>query len=333
MAKKRVFSGMRPTGPLHLGHMVGALSNWARMQDEYDCIYCAVDWHALMSEYKDPSNVRESTIDNVIDWLACGIDPEKAVIFVQSHVPEHIELALALGCVTPLPWVERVPTFKEQLKELKEKDVYTYGFLGYPVLQAADILLYDAEVVPVGEDQLPHLELTREICRRFNGLFGAEGEAPPLLEPKAKLTQVPKLLGLDRRKMSKSYGNFIAISETPEALSKKVMSMITDEQRIKRADPGRPEVCNVHSYYQAFAPEDADTVASECREASRGCVDCKKQLCGVLDAMLEPVRERRAELKSDAGRVESILKDGAEKALAIARPKMENIRELIGFWK
>ena len=329
MAKKRVFSGMRPTGPLHLGHLVGALRNWVAMQDEYDCIYCAVDWHALMSEYKSPGNIRTYTVDNVVDWFACGIDPEKAIVFVQSHVPEHVELALALACVTPLPWVERVPTFKEQLRELKEKDVYTYAFLGYPVLQASDILLYDAEVVPVGEDQLPHLELTREICRRFNLLLG-EGA---LKEPQAKLTPVPKLLGLDRRKMSKSYGNFISLGEKPASVRKKVMSMITEEKRIRKTDPGRPEICNVHSYYQAFAPEAAEEVADECRSARRGCVDCKKELAEKLNAILDPIRSKREELLADGPRLEAILHSGAEKARAMAAPKMEELRELVGFWR
>jgi len=327
MARKRVFSGMRPTGPLHLGHLVGALGNWSAMQDEYDCIYCAVDWHALMSEYKNPASIREHTIDNVADWLACGIDPERSIVFIQSHVYEHVELALALGCVTPLPWVERVPTFKEQLKELKEKDVYTYAFLGYPVLQAADILLYDAQVVPVGDDQLPHLELTREICRRFNAMMGSD----VLVEPQAKLTETPRLLGLDRRKMSKSYGNFISLGEAPDDVKKKVMSMITDEQRIRKSDPGRPEICNVHSYYEAFAGDIAPKVAEECKAAERGCVDCKQQLAGILSAVLEPIRARRAELLGDRARLEGILADGAEKARAIAAPKMEEIRGLAGF--
>jgi tryptophanyl-tRNA synthetase len=308
---------------------VGALRNWVAMQDEYDCIWCAVDWHALMSEYKSPANVGRHTLENVAEWLACGVDPAKAIIFVQSHVPEHVELAMALACVTPLPWVERVPTFKEQLRELKEKDVYTYAFLGYPVLQAADILLYGAEVVPVGEDQLPHLELTREICRRFNSLYG-EGA---LREPQARLTPVPKLLGLDRRKMSKSYGNCISLGEEPGSVRKKITSMITDEKRIRRSDPGRPEVCNVHGYYQAFAPEVADKVAEECRAASRGCVECKKELADRLNGILDPIRRRRAELLGERRKLESILRDGAERARALARPNMEKVRELIGFWR
>jgi len=328
MAKKRVFSGMRPTGPLHLGHLVGALGNWAALQDEYDCIYCAVDWHALMSEYKTPEAIRENTIDNVADWLACGIDPERSIIFVQSHVSEHVELALALACVTPLPWVERVPTFKEQLKELKEKDVYTYAFLGYPVLQAADILLYDAEVVPVGDDQVPHLELTREICRRFNAMMGSEA----LVEPQAKLTETPRLLGLDRRKMSKSYGNFISLGEEPDAVRKKVMSMITDEKRIRKTDPGRPGICNVHSYYGAFAGDIAPKVAEECKAAERGCVECKEQLAEILNGVLEPIRSERKVLLDDRARIEGVLADGAEKARETARPKMEEIRALAGFW-
>lgn len=325
MPKGRIFSGMRPTGPLHLGHLVGALNNWVRFQDEYECLYCIVDWHALMSEYKTPAALADDTRGMLADWLACGLDAEKSIIFVQSSVPEHVELMLVFSLLTPLPWVERVPTFKEQVEALREKEVYTYGFLGYPVLQAADICLYKADTVPVGEDQLPHLELTREIVRRFGFLY----QANVFPEPQAKLTETPRLLGMDRRKMSKSYGNYIALSEPPETLRSKVMSMVTDEARIKRTDPGHPEVCNVHEYYKAFARQRSDIVAAECRGAQRGCVDCKAELADLLEALVRPIRERRQQFLEDAGKADSTLNDGAERARRIAKSTMLEVREVL----
>jgi tryptophanyl-tRNA synthetase (EC 6.1.1.2) len=250
--KKRILSGMRPTGKLHLGHLVGALKNWRELQDEYDCFFMVADWHALMGEYKDPGRLHEYSIDNVVDWISCGIDPDRSTLFIQSRVPEHLELFMVFSCMTPLGWLERCPTYKEQLREVTTREINTYAFLGYPALQAADILLYKASVVPVGEDQLPHVELTREIAKRF--AFLMKREVFP--EPQAKLTTVPRLLGTDGRKMSKSYDNYIGLGDAPELVRKKVMNMFTDPQRIKRTDPGRPEVCNLHSYYQVFAEAD-----------------------------------------------------------------------------
>jgi len=326
MSKKgRIFSGMRPTGPLHLGHLVGALENWVKFQDEYDCVYCVVDWHALMSEYKNPAGLKDNIRGMVADWLACGLDPQKSLIFVQSEVPEHLELMLAFSIVTPLPWVERVPTFKEQVEALQEKEVYTYAFLGYPVLQAADICLYKADTVPVGDDQLPHVELTREIVRRFNNLYNVQ----VFPEPEAKLTKTPRLLGLDKRKMSKSYGNYISLSESPESLRKKVLAMITDESRIKKSDPGHPDICNVCSYYKVFAPERVETVENECRNAIRGCVDCKKELAGILENIVGPIREKRTSILADKSTIDDILAENSKKASAIAQETMAEVRRTL----
>ncbi|MBI4712444.1 MAG: tryptophan--tRNA ligase [Planctomycetes bacterium] len=264
--KPRILSGMRPTGRLHLGHLVGALENWVALQKDYDCFYMVADWHALMSEYQDPSNIRQYSIDNVTDWLACGIDPAKSVVFIQSDVPEHTELHLVLSAITPLGWLERCPTYKEALEELKHKDITTYAFLGYPVLQAADILIYKANAVPVGEDQLPHLELTREIARRFNYLYcNSRNKAPLFPEPDAKLTRFPRLLGLDRRKMSKSYENAINLSDSTDEIKKKVQTMFTDPQRIKKTDPGHPSECNVYAYYKVFNPARTEAAPAETR--------------------------------------------------------------------
>jgi len=326
MGKKRILSGMRPTGPLHIGHVFGALENWRKLQDEYDCFYMVADWHALMSEYKDPSGIKEYSRDNAADWIACGLDPDQSTIFIQSEVPEHTELHVILSAVTPISWLERCPTYKEHLKELAQKEVNNYAFLGYPVLQAADILIYKANAVPVGEDQLPHLELTREICRRFNGLYG---EVFP--EPQAKLTPTPRILGLDRRKMSKSYGNFIGLSDTPDEIRKKVSGMITDPERIRLSDPGHPDICNVFSYWQLFAPERTDDIARQCREAEIGCTQDKKDLAEAIIAYLEPIQKKRAEILEDGTTLDGILKRGAEKARETALSTMAEVREAIGF--
>jgi tryptophanyl-tRNA synthetase len=331
--KGRILSGMRPTGELHLGHVIGALRNWVALQSEYDCFYFVADHHALMSEYHRPEVIRESTLANVADWIACGVDPEQSTIFVQSHVPEHAELHLILSCITPLGWLERCPTYKEQLVELEKggKDVRNYAFLGYPVLQAADIILYKANHVPVGEDQIPHLELTREIVRRFNATFCKSGtEIFP--EPLAKLTAVPRLLGLDRRKMSKSYGNCILLSDPAEDVARKISTMFTDPKRVRRADPGHPEECNVHDYYRAFAPERADEVAGKCRAAEWGCTDCKKDLAATLNVSLDPIRAKRAELLGDKAALEKILREGNERARTVAAATMKEVRGAVGYW-
>ncbi|MCM8757658.1 MAG: tryptophan--tRNA ligase [Candidatus Omnitrophica bacterium] len=246
-----LLSGMRPTGPMHLGHLVGALNNWLKLQESYRCFFMVADWHALMSEYKDPQIIKNYTIDNVIDWLSVGIDPNRSVIFKQSDVEEHLELAMILATITPLSWLQRCPTYKEQMKQLKLKDISNYAFLGYPVLQAADILLYKAEVVPIGEDQLPHLELAREIARRFHHLYKRE----VFVLPSSLLTEESRLLGIDNRKMSKSYNNYIALSEKPSDIKRKVLSMITDPKKIKKTDSGNPKICNVYTYHRIFTDD------------------------------------------------------------------------------
>jgi tryptophanyl-tRNA synthetase len=279
-----------------------------------------------MSEYRTPATIQKSLRGMAADWLACGIDPGRSIVFVQSEVPEHLELAMILGSVTDLPRVERVPTFKEQVEALKDRDVHTYAFLGYPILQCADIALYKADTVPVGEDQVPHLELAREIVRRFHAFMGRD----VFPEPEARLTPAPRLLGTDRRKMSKSYGNTIELSAPPETVTKQVMSMITDESRIKRSDPGHPEICNVCGYYKVFAPERAPVAWEECRTAKRGCVECKRELAGVLNELLDPIRARREDILSREGRIDEMLTEGARRAAAIARETMREVREVCG---
>jgi len=326
MAEQRILSGMRPTGRLHLGNLVGALLNWRALQDEYQCYFMVADFHALMSEYADPRALFDNTREVVMDWVSCGLDPERSVIFRQSDVPGHAELHLVLSCYTPLGWLERCPTYKEQLKQITNRDLRNYAFLGYPCLQAADIILYKAHCVPVGDDQLPHLELTREIVRRFNGLVGKE----VFPEPQAKLTQAARLLGTDRRKMSKSYGNQIDIADDAETIRKKVMSMITDPKRVRRDDPGHPDECNVCEYYKVFCPTDVAEVERKCRAAEWGCTDCKAALGEVLVIFLSEPREKRRALESDPGAVERILADGADRANAFARKTMEEVYSLTG---
>jgi len=325
MAKPRILSGMRPTGKLHLGHLVGALDNWVRLQSEYECFYMVADWHALMSEYENSSNLAEYSRDNVLDWLACGIDPKQSVVFRQSDIPEHAELHLIFSCLTPLGWLERCPTYKEQLAEIKERDLTTYGFLGYPVLQAADILIYKASAVPVGEEQLPHLELTREIARRFNHLVKKQ----IFPEPQAKLTPTPRLLGPDRRKMSKSYGNTINLSDPPEEIRKKVQTMFTDPKRLKRTDQGHPEECNVYEYYKVFDPRRIETLIKECKSAKVGCTDCKKGLAEVIIKRLEPIQAKRRDIQPGEGYLETVLSEGREKARKIASLTMQEVKEAI----
>lgn len=316
---------MRPTGKLHLGHLVGALHNWLELQSKHECIFGIVDWHALMGEYEQSSQIRKNVLDMAIDWLACGIDPEKSIIFVQSEVPEHLELQMIFSCITPLGWLERNPTYKEQLREIKTRDLQTYGFLGYPVLQAADILLYRANAVPIGEDQLPHLELTREISRRFNHIFKTDY----FTDCDAILTETPRLMGLDGRKMSKSYQNAINLSDSPEDIQKKVRTMITDPERIRLTDPGHPDICNVYSYYQVFAPQSTKAVYNWCTSAEKGCTECKTILAGEIAETLKEVSAKRQELEHDRDRIRDILSDGREKARVIARQTIEEIKEIV----
>lgn len=319
---------MRPTGKLHLGHLVGALENWVKLQDEYDCYFMVADWHALMSEYENTATLSDNIIDNVIDWLAAGVSPEKAVIFVQSEVPMHLELFMIASCVTPLGWLERCPTYKEQLREITTRDLNTYGFLGYPVLQAADILVYKADKVPVGEDQLPHLELTREICRKLNSLC----KSPVLPEPQALLTENPRLLGLDGRKMSKSYNNTINLSDSPEEITQKVSAMFTDPKRIKLSDAGHPDICNVYSYYVTFVPEMKQEVSEWCISASIGCTECKKRLSKKIVQKLEPFYERRLNFLKNKALISDILEDGRKKAVMFASHTLKEIKQAMNIY-
>ncbi|MDI6758344.1 MAG: tryptophan--tRNA ligase [Candidatus Omnitrophota bacterium] len=323
--KKRILSGMRPTGSLHIGHLVGALDNWQKLQDEYECLFMAADWHALMSEYESPQVLKENIIDNVIDWLACGIDPEKSIIFIQSHVKEHLELCMFFSVITPLGLLERCPTYKEGLREINNRDLHTYGFLGYPLLQAADIMLYKAGIVPVGEDQLPHLELTRQIVRKFNNLY----KSPFFSEPEALLTKVNRLLGLDGRKMSKSYNNYIALSEEPEVIARKVQSMFTDPLRIKVSDSGHPQECNVRKYYAIFGRDEIRVIDERCQEARIGCTECKKELAKILISFLGPIQDKRKELLKDKDKVLDILREGEEKAREIASQTIQEVKNLL----
>ena len=329
--RKRVLSGMRPSGKLHLGHFLGVLMNWKKLQEEHDCFFFVADWHALTTEYDRTSIIRESIDDMVIDWMASGIDPAKATLFTQSHVPAHAELHLLLSMITPLSWLERNPTYKEQLREQTTRDLQTYGFLGYPVLQAADILMYDASLVPVGIDQVPHLELTREIARRFNFLHCPEN-APFFPEPKALLTEEAKLPGLDGRKMSKSYGNAIALGEPLEEIQPKIKGMLTDKNRLRKTDPGDPAVCNLYPYHKLLTdPEKCAEICQGCTTATWGCVDCKRVLMESLTRFLEPVHARRKALEADPDRLWHILEQGNERARAKARESMEAIRKALNF--
>jgi tryptophanyl-tRNA synthetase len=322
MPKQRVLSGMRPTGKLHLGHMVGALDNWKWLQDEFECFFFAADWHALTTEYAQTDVIQGSIRDMVLDWLSIGLSPEKSVLFIQSKIKEHAELHLLLSMITPLPWLERVPSYKEQQQELTNRDLSTYGFLGYPLLQTADIIIYKAHKVPVGMDQVPHVELSREIARRFNFFYG---EVFPLPEP--MLTEIPKLLGIDGRKMSKSYDNAIFISDSPEEIRKKVSLMFTDPNRIRRNDPGNPDICNVFSFHRVYSPpEVVERVNVDCRRAALGCVEDKKQLAEILVAHLAPIHERRAGYLENPALVEEILENGCQKARKIAVQTLEEVR-------
>lgn len=319
---KRIVSGMRPTGKLHLGNYEGALKNWVKKQDAYHCYFFIADWHALTSDYADTSKIKENTMAMVTDWLAAGLDPNKSTIFLQSLVPEHAELHMYFSAVTPLGWLERVPTYKEQRENITDKDLGNYAFLGYPVLQAADICMYKANYVPVGQDQVAHVELTREIVRRFNNFYG---DVFP--EPEALLTETPKLVGTDGRKMSKSYNNTIELSDTPETIYEKARQMITDRTRIRRADPGHPEDCDVCQMHRMFvAPEVADRYDGDCREARIGCVDRKKALAEALVAYLAPMTERLNYYRAHQDEVRDIIVEGSKRARAEAGRMMGEVR-------
>jgi len=323
--KKRVLSGMRPTGPLHLGNLLGALANWVKMQDTYDCFFFIADWHALTSDYEKPDNISNYTREMMLDWLSAGLTPEKSTLFVQSLVKETSELYLLLSMITPVPWLERNPTYKDQIVQLSNKDLSTFGFLGYPVLQAADIIMYKANGVPVGIDQVPHVEITREIARRFNYLYG---DVFP--EPDAILTETPKILGADRRKMSKSYNNAIYLSDSPEQTSARVAQMITDPQRARRSDPGDPDVCNVFSFHKIYTdPQSVAEINTQCRSAQIGCVECKKIMAKNLVAALDPVRDKRRYYESRPELVEEIIREGSHRARTIARQTMDEVRSAI----
>jgi tryptophanyl-tRNA synthetase len=327
--RKRVLSGMRSTGKLHLGNYVGALDNWVRMQDEYECFFCVVDWHALTTDYADTSRVKENSLEVAMDWLAAGLDPEKSVIFIQSHVPAHAELHLLLSMITPLGWLERVPTYKEQRENIKDKDLGTYGFLGYPVLQAADILMYKADAVPVGEDQVAHVELTREIARRFNGFYGRRGDVFP--EPQALLTRAPKLPGTDGRKMSKSYGNAILLTDPEPVIRQKLKTMVTDPARVRRSDPGNPDVCPVGDLHKIFSDRATmDKVNAGCRSAGIGCIECKGWAADALVQLLKPIQERRKKFEENPRLAWDILEAGSERARKVAAETMDEVRAAMG---
>lgn len=360
--RKRVLSGMRSTGKLHLGNYVGALQNWVRMQDEYECFFCVADWHALTTDYADTSKVKENSLEVVLDWLAAGIDPEKSVVFIQSHVPAHAELHLLFSMITPLGWLERVPTYKEQRDNIKDKDLGTYGFLGYPVLQAADILIYKADCVPVGEDQVAHVELTREIARRFNGfyprkintetsqlteeqrawLIGRGREITPdtayvfeyegvFPEPQALLTPAAKLPGTDGRKMSKSYGNTVMLTDPEPVVRQKLKTMVTDPARVRRSDKGNPDVCPVGDLHKIFSSKETLGKVNEgCRSAGIGCIECKGWAADALVQLLNPMQERRRKYEGNPREAWDILEDGARKASAEAAKTMDEVRAAMG---
>jgi tryptophanyl-tRNA synthetase len=319
--KPRILSGMRPTGALHLGHLTGALDNWVRLQDSYDCFYSVVDYHALTTEYEDPSAIRANVIEVTLDWLAAGIDPAKSVVFIQSLVPEHAELHLLLSMTTPVSWLERVPTYKDVQANLANRDLATYGFLGYPLLQTADIIIYKANAVPVGEDQAPHIEISREIVRRFNNYYG---EVFP--EPQTLLTPVPRTPGTDGRKMSKSYNNSILLKDTEADIRSKLKTMVTDPARQRKSDKGDPAKCPVFDLHKAFSTQDTrDWATLGCTTATIGCIECKSKLADHVVARIEPMRQKREELSRRPDTVMDILKDGSARARKVAQATMEEV--------
>jgi tryptophanyl-tRNA synthetase len=322
MNRPRILSGMRPTGPLHLGNFLGALDNWVRLQDEYECFFIIVDWHALTTDYADPGPIRENIFEVACDWLAAGLDPARSALFVQSEVKEHAELHLLLSMMTPLSWLERVPSYKEQQQQLAERDLSTYGFLGYPLLQTADIIIYKADAVPVGDDQAPHIELTREIVRRFNNLYGAV-----FPEPKTLLTASPRIPGTDGRKMSKSYGNVVLLKDPPDVVREKIRPMVTDPARKRRIDPGNPDICPVFDLHKAFSPLATREWAAEgCRTAGIGCLDCKAKLADHLLERLAPIHARRRDLAARPDTVWDVLREGARRAREVAAATMDGVR-------
>lgn len=326
--RQRIFSGQRPTGPLHVGHLIGALNNWVRLQDEYECFYGIVDWHMLTTDYEDTSQLENNIVEMAATWLGCGIDPERSTLVVQSQIKQHAELALLLGMITPLGWLERCTTYKEQLRELAHRNIQTFGFLGYPVLQAADITAYRAHRVPVGEDQVPHLELAREIVRRLNFLYGQGEEILP--EPQEILSPTPRLLGVDGRKMSKSYDNAINLADDTKTILRKIQTMVTDPARVRRDDPGNPDICSVFAYHRVFTPEEEVTqIDTDCRRAGIGCTDCKKRCAAVIDALVAPVREGRAHWMERRGEIEEILDTGNTRAREEAEATLEAVRSAI----
>jgi tryptophanyl-tRNA synthetase len=313
---------MRPTGALHLGNYFGALENWVKLQDEYNCYFFVADWHALTTGYEDTTQVKNNINDLVVDWISAGLDPDKCTIFLQSSVLEHAELHLLFSMTTPLSWLYRCPTYKDQLNQMKDKNITTYGFLGYPCLQAADILIYKADYVPVGEDQLPHLELTREIARRFNHMYD---EVFP--EPDAILTKAKVLPGTDGRKMSKSYNNTIALSDSPDDIIRKVKTMVTDPARIRKDDPGHPEVCTVFSFHKIFNESEVSEIEEQCRAGKIGCVQCKKKLADKMIEYLEPIYERRQNILKNPDMIKEIIHTGNENAKKVAQKTMEEVRK------
>lgn len=323
MAKKRVLSGMQPSGRLHLGNLLGALENWKTLQEQYECFFFVADWHALSTNYADTSRIREYTREMVIDWLAAGIDPDRSTVFIQSSNADHAILHLLLSMITPIPWLERNPTYKEKQEQIAERDLSTYGFLGYPVLQAADILIYKANYVPVGKDQLPHLELTREIARRFNSLY-----TPVFPEPEEQLTNYPKVVGTDGRKMSKSYGNTINLSDPEPVVRQKLKTMVTDPARVRRTDPGNPDVCPVYDFHKIYsAPAVIERVNRECRTAEIGCIDCKKLVADAMVAKLAPIWDARRQFSTDLKRVEDIVDAGGERAKKVSHQTLEEVKD------
>ncbi|OGI12337.1 MAG: tryptophan--tRNA ligase [Candidatus Margulisbacteria bacterium GWF2_35_9] len=322
---KRLLSGIQSTGNMHLGNYFGAVKNWVDMQHDYEAFYMVADLHALTTSYEDGVNIMKNTYEVIADLIACGIDPNKSTPFVQSRIPEHSELHLIFSMITPLPWLERVPTYKSKIEELKGKDLNTYGFLGYPVLQAADIMLYQADVVPVGKDQAPHLELTREVVRRFNHLYNSTF----FMEPKEIFTEFPVIPGTDGNKMSKSYGNAIYLSDDAETVTQKIMKMFTDPQRLRRTDPGRPEICPLFAFQEIFNPKETKTIAADCKSAKIGCVDCKKKCLTNMLVFIEPIRMKRVELLNDKKMLDEIIDKGTKRAQKVAHETVNKVKEII----